>query len=73
MLYWRNDDGDQDGGALYRVAVNGREEPVRLTDGGDGEDNDLALSADGRQLAFSRASGNWAQHRDGTVRRPGPH
>ena len=58
VLYWRNDNGDGDGGALYRAAVNGRDEPVQLTDGGDGEDNDLALSADGRQLAFSRASGN---------------
>jgi molecular chaperone DnaK len=57
VLYWRNDEGDAEGGALYRTRVDGRGSPSRLTDGGDGEDADPVVSPDGRQLAFSRSSG----------------
>jgi Tol biopolymer transport system component len=58
VIYWRNDEGSSDGGALYRVAVNGGGSPDQLTEGGDGEDVDPAVSANGRLLAFSRSTRN---------------
>jgi TolB protein len=57
VLYWRNDEGDAEGGALYRARLDGRGSPARLTDGGDGEDADPVVSPDGQQLAFSRSTG----------------
>ena len=53
VIYWRNE-GDGDGGALYRAAIDGKSEPVQLTDGGDGEDADPVVSPDGAQIAFRR-------------------
>ena len=57
VLYWRNDEGRADGGALYRIPVSGRGSPIQLTEGGNGEDADPVVTRDGRQLAFSRSSG----------------
>ena len=58
VLYWRNDEGSEDGGSLYRTRVDGKGSPARITDGGDGEDADPAVSPDGSQLAFSRSNGD---------------
>jgi Tol biopolymer transport system component len=57
-LYWRNDEGTEEGGALYRARLDGKGSPARLTNGGDGEDGDPTVSPDGTQLAFSRGTGN---------------
>jgi actin-like ATPase involved in cell morphogenesis len=54
VIYWRNDEGDGDGGALYRAAIDGESDPVQLTDGGDGQDADPVVSPDGEQIAFRR-------------------
>ena len=51
---WINDEGDADGGSLYRVALDGSSEPAKLTDGGDGGDADPVVSPDGTQVAFRR-------------------
>ena len=56
-LYWRNDEGSEENGALYRARLDGKGSPARLTNGGDGEDGDPTVSPDGTQLAFSRGSG----------------
>ena len=58
VLYWRNAQGSEEGGALYRIALDGSGSRARLTDGGDGEDADPAVSPDGRLLAFSRQTGS---------------
>jgi TolB protein len=58
VLYWRNSEGDRDGGALYRIPLDGSGSRVRLTEGGDGVDADPIVSLDGRQLAFSRQIGS---------------
>jgi Tol biopolymer transport system component len=54
VLYWRNRDGDREGGALCRIPVDGGASRVQLTNGGDGQDADPVVSPNGRQLAFSR-------------------
>jgi Tol biopolymer transport system component len=54
VICWRNDQGEGDGGALYRVAIDGESDPVPLTDGGDGQDADPVVSPDGTQIAFRR-------------------
>jgi actin-like ATPase involved in cell morphogenesis len=58
VLYWRNDEGSDEGGALYRTRLDGKGSPARITNGGNGEDADPAVSPDGTQLAFSRDDGN---------------
>jgi Tol biopolymer transport system component len=57
VLYWRNRNGRQEGGALYRIPIDGSRSRVSLTGGGDGEDADPVVSRDGRRLAFSRGTG----------------
>jgi Tol biopolymer transport system component len=57
VLYWRNRVGTREGGALYRIPLEGGTSRVRLTVGGDGVDADPVVSPDGRQLAFSRSRG----------------
>ena len=54
VIYWRNDEGEGDGGALYRAAIDGGSNPVQLTGGGDGQDADPVVSPDGKQIAFRR-------------------
>jgi Tol biopolymer transport system component len=54
VIYWRNDIGTRDGGALYLTAIDGESDPVQLTEGGDGEDADPVVSPDGSQIAFRR-------------------
>ena len=54
VIYWRNDEGDQDGGSLFRASIDGEGEPDQLTDGGDGGDADPVVSPDGTQIAFRR-------------------
>ena len=44
-IYWLNDEGDADGGALYRVAWTASSSRSRLTEGGDGEDADPVVLA----------------------------
>ena len=56
VLYWRNAQGEREGGALYRIPLDGSGSRVQLTDGGNGEDADPVTSPDGRQLAFSRGT-----------------
>jgi TolB protein len=51
VVYWRNDNGSSDGGTLYRISTDGKE-PERLTQGGDGVDNDPVISPDGRSVAY---------------------
>jgi Tol biopolymer transport system component len=58
VLYWRNRNGRQEGGALYRIPIDGSRSRIQLTRGGDGEDADPVVSRDGRQLAFSRGTGS---------------
>jgi dipeptidyl aminopeptidase/acylaminoacyl peptidase len=58
VLYWRNDEGDEHGGSIYRTQLDGRGSPARITNSGNGEDADPAISSDGTQLAFSRDDGN---------------
>ena len=54
VVFWINDEGDADGGSLYRVALDGSSEPTKLTEGGDGGDADPVVSPDGTQVAFRR-------------------
>ena len=54
VVLWINDEGDADGGSLYRVALDGSSKPAKLTDGGDGGDADPVVSPDGTQVAFRR-------------------
>jgi Tol biopolymer transport system component len=55
IVYWQNNEGTQDGGALFLVATDGKSDPVRLTKGGsEGEDADPVVSPDGKQIAFRR-------------------
>ena len=58
VLYWRNRNGRLEGGALYRIPIDGSRSRIPLTHGGDGEDADPVVSRDGRQLAFSRGTGS---------------
>jgi molecular chaperone DnaK len=51
IVYWRNDDGTGDGGALFRISADGGDRQ-RLTQGGDGVDNDPVISPDGRTIAY---------------------
>lgn len=51
IVYWRNDHGSGDGGALFRISTDGSESQ-RLTQGGDGVDNDPVISPDGRTIAY---------------------
>jgi len=51
IVYWRNDSGSADGGSIYRISADGSRRE-RLTDGGDGVDNDPVISPDGRTVAF---------------------
>jgi hypothetical protein len=57
VIYYRNDRGRLDGGALYRVPTDGSGDPVRLTDGGDGTDADPVCSPTGSMIAFRRHAG----------------
>ena len=45
VIFWINDEGDADGGSLYRVAMDGSSEPAKLTEGGDGGDADPVVLA----------------------------
>ena len=54
VIYWRNDEGEGDGGPLFRAAIDGKSDPVQLTDGSDGQDADPVVSPDGTQIAFRR-------------------
>ena len=54
VYYWRNDTDSQDGGAIYRAAVDGSTPPTPLTPGGDIHDKDAALSPIGDLLAVTR-------------------
>jgi Tol biopolymer transport system component len=56
VLYWRNAQGDREGGALYRIPLDGSGPRVQLTKGGNGEDADPVVSPDGRRVAFSRGT-----------------
>jgi molecular chaperone DnaK len=58
VLYWRNAQGSKEGGALYRIALDGSGSRVKLIDGGNGEYADPAVSPNGEQLAFSRQKGS---------------
>ena len=58
VIYWRNTVDTRDGGALYRVALDGKSKPVRMTDGGPGEHADAVVSPDGSQIAYRRRVGN---------------
>ena len=57
VLYWRSREGNQEGGALYRIALDGKGSRVRLSNGADSQDADPAVSPDGGRLAFSRRIG----------------
>ncbi len=57
VIYWRSRQGDAEGGALYRIRLDGNERRMALTNGGDGEDADPVVSPDGRRVAFSRDTG----------------
>ena len=54
VIYWRNDEGERDGGPLVRTAIDGKSDPVPITDSGDGIDADPVVSPDGTQIAFRR-------------------
>ena len=59
VVYWRND-ARQEGGAIFRAAVDGSSPPVPITQGGAVHDNDAAASPDGDLIAITRAGqGIW--------------
>jgi hypothetical protein len=51
VVYWRNDYGSSDGGALFRISTDGNQRE-QLTEGGDGVDNDPVMSPDDRTVAY---------------------
>ena len=51
IVYWRNDYGSADGGALFRISADGGTRQ-RLTVGGDGVDNDPVISPDEKTVAY---------------------
>jgi serine/threonine protein kinase len=57
VIYWNSPRPTEEGGALYRVPVDGSEEPVRLLAGRAGEFGNLVWSPTTNTLAFRRARG----------------
>ena len=54
VIYWRNDEGTRDGGPLFRLAIDGKSNPVPLTNTGNGIDADPVVSPNGKRIAFRR-------------------
>jgi molecular chaperone DnaK len=58
VLYWRNDQGNGDGGGIYEAALDGSPKPVRITPPGVVRYNDPAVSPNGDLVAITAVGEN---------------